>query len=191
MANQSGSGSGSGDCTTSRLIPSGGGGDDQQQQDESSLDSTSQLYSPLQEVMMNRQQIQQRNEAESAVLLGYSTRAGEMSAMVSALTRVVSGNERTNPDWAGGGGGGGGGSASGLWSSTVGHKRGREEEASASSSSLQSRVYRGSMASEFTADSSPAIGQFNSIIINHLLRSFFCSKQLPKKKNHDSGPRKK
>ncbi|KAL5779071.1 hypothetical protein ACOSQ2_009808 [Xanthoceras sorbifolium] len=117
---------------------------------------------------------QQRNEMDhestagssggGSVLEGYS-RATEMSAMVSALTHVVSG-QRGSSDWRGvssfgvgssssssvstmssiygsssGSGSGYGSSVSGMWN--IGHKRGREEEVGPQLLEPVPRVYRG------------------------------------------------
>ncbi|GAV64927.1 AP2 domain-containing protein [Cephalotus follicularis] len=130
----------------------GGGGDEDNHEESSSQGA------PL------NQAPHHGNELEFAptMYMGYSTKPGEMSAMVSALTHVVSG-QRT-ADWGyeagvtssfGGhgsgistsgvfsshipppGSGSGSGSSSGLW---IGQKRGREE--GTGDGSLQ-RVYRG------------------------------------------------
>ncbi|KAK2659067.1 hypothetical protein Ddye_005600 [Dipteronia dyeriana] len=115
-----------------------------------------------------REQNQQRDESTSvdhhetagssggSVLLGYS-RAGEMSAMVSALTHVVSGQRGS--DWVAVGppppppssssgstmSSGYGSSVSGAWNN-IGHKRGRDEENIGAHQSMEpvpvSRVYR-------------------------------------------------
>ncbi|KAK3230154.1 hypothetical protein Dsin_002035 [Dipteronia sinensis] len=114
----------------------------------------------------------QRNESTAgssggSVLLGYS-RAGEMSAMVSALTHVVSGQRGSDwvavgPSSSSSGGStmssGYGSSVSGVWNN-IGHKRGRDEENIGAHQSMEPvpvpvpvpRVYRGFV--DFRADSS-------------------------------------
>ncbi|KAJ0086768.1 hypothetical protein Patl1_08014 [Pistacia atlantica] len=128
----------------------GGGGDDDDHQDES------------QEIELQLSHFRgpsnnpQTFGSESESLLSYS-RAGELSAMVSALTRVVSGSGSGSGQQAGGqittssgfghsvtaassltsSSSAGSGSGSGFW---IGQKRGREEDSLAES---VQRVYRG------------------------------------------------
>ncbi|KAK0575609.1 hypothetical protein LWI29_003700 [Acer saccharum] len=108
------------------------------------------------------EQNQQRNESTSvdhhetaggSVLLGYS-RAGEMSAMVSALTHVVSGQRGSDRVAVGPSSSGSTMSSGyGVWNN-IGHKRGRDEENIGAHQSMEPvpRVYRGFV--DFRADSS-------------------------------------
>nr|QBX92749.1 ethylene-responsive transcription factor ABR1-like protein [Canarium album] len=166
---------GSGEC--SRFLATNYGGDDGENQDESYSQEIESQLSHFRELNQNQNQpvVQDRNEIEPAaaasVFLDYR-QTRDMSEMVSALTRVVSGHRASDVGYgaaaASGGSGGivassfvpGGssspmsaystsasgstlGGASGFW---IGHKRGREEEGGAAPPQLVEsvqRVYQG------------------------------------------------
>lgn len=152
------------------------GGDEQQQTSE-----TQELNQPS-SAQYHHQYVNLTADVPPAMISGYS-RPTEMSAMVSALTHVVSGQRGSYGSGLSGAvsssfgqalyspSGSGSGSGSGSWS---GQKRGREEDGTAAShqlleSSSSSRAFRG-LAHDFTTtqqqDSSPttATGQFDFIV---------------------------
>lgn len=140
VANQRGSVEGS-------SFPTGSGGEAQDQQDDQSYGQENIIESQsghFQRATSN--QITESPSTAAASLMGYG-HAREMSAMVSALTRVVSGQRAaTDVGYSATGFGlasasasvsASPASASGLW---IGHKRGREE---AEAAQLAPRLYRG------------------------------------------------
>ena len=146
VANQRGSGEGSSFPTGS----GGGGGEAQDQQDDQGYGQEN-IIEPqsghFQRATSN--QITESPSTAAASLMGYG-HAREMSAMVSALTRVVSGQRAaTDVGYSPTGFGlasasasvsASPASASGLW---IGHKRGREEAEAAQLAGSLPRLYRG------------------------------------------------
>lgn len=145
VANQRGSVEGS-------SFPTGSGGEAQDQQDDQSYGQENIIESQsghFQRATSN--QITESPSTAAASLMGYG-HAREMSAMVSALTRVVSGQRAaTDVGYSATGFGlasasasasvsASPASASGLW---IGHKRGREEAEAAQLAGSLPRLYRG------------------------------------------------
>lgn len=173
---------GSDECRSFPASGGGGGGDGDDGQDESYSQEMleSQTLSHFQE--LNNQSSASVSASASSMLMGYS-QTREMSAMVSALTRVVSGRRAADLGYAATGLGGAvtssfglaaSASASGSGSSPssaysasgsagfwIGQKRGREEEASARLlESAQQRVYRGFGDFRDSSSSSSATGSY-------------------------------
>ncbi|XVF64329.1 hypothetical protein PTKIN_Ptkin09bG0160300 [Pterospermum kingtungense] len=131
-----------------RFPPVGDGGTEQQQEEEEEDSYSQEIRSQLSQFRQPNQPVMMQHRNQAEMFFGSQSQATEMSAMVSALTHVVSG-QRAAADWGYGANlaamvsstfgpthsasaaspsGSGSASGSGLW---IGQKRGREEEGTA------------------------------------------------------------